>query len=293
MKGTWLFGLLVLLGFLLAACSASNSDDAKTRTESSANDIAIDSEAEEMDAEENAVTDEKMEDMPEIRKIIHRAFLYLQVNDFEEAQKNIEKKVGKYEGYIVESTVYHDEEELANGNMTIRIPATNFQDFLADTEKEATNMIERNVTGEDVTEQYVDLEARLTSKRVVEERLLRFMEEAEKTDDLLKISSDLAVVQEEIEQLVGKINFLENQTAYSTVELNLAEERVILPDIGTKGFDTWNKTKKQFFTSINFLLAFGSGLIVFFVGNFPVILIVLAIGTSIYFFIRLKITPKK
>lgn len=281
-------GLFISLIFLLSACSASNSSD-KRSFEKSSNGMAIEHEVGEFEDEQaEATEDHGGEELIVDRKIIHRANLQLRVSDFAAAQSNIEEKVAEYEGYIVESNVYHDEDELSNGYITMRIPAKHFQSFLADTEKEATNVIERNVTGEDVTEQYVDLEARLTSKRVVEERLLQFLKEAEKTEDLLRISGDLAVVQEEIESLVGKKNFLENQTAYSTVEIGLFEERVILPEVGTKGFDTWDKTKKQFFTSINFLLAFGSGLIVFFIGNIPILLILIGVGVGVYLVMRSK-----
>lgn len=288
MKKYW---SIVLLCLLLSACSASNLSEQKS-SEMSSNDMAVESEVADY-ADEEVVKSDDSSEIAVDRKMIHRANLQLRVSDYAVAQSNIEKKVAKYEGYIVQSNVYRDEEETSSGYMTIRIPDNHFQNFLADTEKEATNVIERNVTGEDVTEQYIDLKARLTSKQVVEERLLQFLKEAEKTEDLLRISADLAAVQEEIERLVGKINFLENQTAYSTVEINLLEERVILPEVGTKGFDTWEKTKKQFLTSINFLLAFGSGVIVLVIGNIPVLLILSAIGVGIYFFIRAKMKKDK
>lgn len=290
MKKSLILGIAFV--FLLSACSASDHND-KRSFEMSSNDMAVEHESAGYEGEQTEATEDRSDEAIAERKIIHRANLQLRVSDFGLAQSNIEGKVAKYEGYIVESTVYHDENELSNGYMIIRIPAKNFQGFLADTEKEATNVIERNVTGEDVTEQYVDLEARLTSKRVVEERLLNFLKEAEKTEDLLRISADLSVVQEEIESLVGKINYLENQTEYSTVEIGLIEARVILPEVGTKGFDTWEKTKKQFFTSINFLLAFGSGLIVFILGNFPVLFILLGVGVGVYFLVRRKLKRTK
>lgn len=88
-------------------------------------------------------------------------------------------------------------------------------------------------------------------------------------------------------------NYLDNQTALSTVEISLMEDRVIMPEVGTKGFDTGEKTKKQFLTSIHFLLAFGSGLIVFVIGNLPILLIIVGIGGVVYFLIRSKIKREK
>ncbi|AOV07782.1 hypothetical protein BI350_09720 [Sporosarcina ureilytica] len=298
-KHRFLLLLLISVFLFITACSASESK--KDMVESSdsevwSNDMAVERDSAAYESEEYVEESEdasegihhSADDIPTVRMIIHRAFLQFQVADFEKAQLNIEKKVAKYNGYIVESNVYHEEDKTISGNMMLRIPEKHFQSFLTDAEGEATDIIQRNVTGEDVTEHYVDLEARLKSKRVLEERLLTFMEQAEKTEDLLKISSDLAVVQEEIEVIVGKMKYLENQTALSTVEIHLFENRIVIPDIDRKGLDTWEKTKKQFTTSINYLLAFASSLVVFFVGNFPILLLLLVIISGVYFFIRRK-----
>ena len=82
--------------------------------------------------------------------------------------------------------------EQVSGSITVRIPQKSFQAFLRDAEGQAAEVLQRRITGTDVTEEYVDLDSRLKSKRVVEERLITFMETAEKTEDLLKISADLS-----------------------------------------------------------------------------------------------------
>ena len=204
------------------------------------------------------------------------------------AQNNIEQKVKKYGGYIVESNVYKVDDQTSSGTMVVRIPEKHFETFLTDAEEVASKVLERNVTGQDVTEQYVDLSSRIKSKRAVEERLLAFMKNAEKTEDLLKISSDLAKVQEEIEVMVGKMKYLENQTSFSTIELNMYENRVIIPEIDNKDLNTWDKTKKQLVMSTNALLAAGSGIIVFFIGNLPVLLILGVLAFAVYWFIKRK-----
>lgn len=297
--------LLVVVYLALTACSASESVEKVTvessRSEMSSNDIAVEGESELFESEEAAAddasasgeTNQSASDLPAIRMIIQKAYLQLRVEDFEKTQLNIEKKVAKYNGYVVESNVYHEEDKTINGNIIVRVPEKHFSTFLTAAEGEAADIVMRNITGEDVTESYVDLESRLKSKRIVEERLLTFMEQAEETEDLLKISSDLSVVQEEIEMIVGKMNYLENQTAFSTVEIHLFENRIVIPDIDHKGFNTWEKTKKQFSMSMNYLYSFGSGLIVFFIGNFPILLIILLVVGGIYFFIRRKINRKE
>ncbi|MBO0998283.1 DUF4349 domain-containing protein [Bacillus sp. SD075] len=262
--------LMFSLFFLLAGCSSNEKDDSASKGQDEKADSKMDAsnsgnEVQEEVAEKEGMTDE--------RKVIHQAQLELKVKNLEKAQMKIENKVDEYGGYVVESNVYREDEERVEGTITVRVPEAHFQDFLADSEGEASKVVGRNVTGQDVTEQYVDLKARWKSKRAVEERLLAFMKDAEKTEDLLKISSDLAVVQEEIEQLTGQMKYLENQTSYSTVTITLSQDRIVVPGIDNKELNTWERTKKQLATSANLLLKAGSGIIVFIIGNLPILII--------------------
>ncbi|GGA23438.1 DUF4349 domain-containing protein [Psychrobacillus lasiicapitis] len=292
-KGFFYFLLLVLLGFL-GACSAAEESKSVSEMDS-VNDSAAYVEKEEslaVEGEEKS-TEEPVEATDQ-RMIIHNAIIRTNVKELAKAQSNIEQKVKEYGGYIVESNVYKQDDQTSNGHMIVRIPEKHFETFLSDAEGEASKVLERNVTGQDVTEQYVDLSSRLKSKRVVEERLLTFMEGAEKTEDLLKISSDLAKVQEEIEVIVGKMKYLENQSSFSTIELTMIENRVIVPGIENNDLNTWEKTKKQFVTSTNTLLAGGSAILVFFIGNLPVFLILGVIAFVVYWIIkRRRLVQKK
>lgn len=294
-----IMGFLYLsLFMILAACSASESEsesksesaDVATEEAEISNEVAVDSAG---TTESSGADKPKEAAVANTRMIIHQAQLQVNVKDLETAQANITKKVEEYGGYIVESNVYQVDEETNSGKMVVRIPEKHFQTFLKDTEGEVAEILESNVTGQDVTEQYVDLESRVKSKRAVEERLLEFMGNAQKTEDLLKISGDLAKVQEEIEVMVGKMNYLENQTSFSTVELAMFENRVVVPAIESKELNTWEKTKKQFATSTNALLAAGSAFIVFFIGNLPVLLILAAIGVVVYFIIKRRLRDEQ
>ncbi|WP_391119512.1 DUF4349 domain-containing protein [Psychrobacillus sp. L3] len=287
MKKTIFYLLLFSILGLVTACSENKDSAGENKTEES-NDLAnYSSEMKNSTAEvmDKASVEAPSEATTE-RMIIHKAIITTNVKELAKAQYNIEQKVKKYGGYIVESNVYQVDDQTSSGNMIVRIPEKHFDTFLSDAEEVASKVLERNVTGQDVTEQYVDLTSRIKSKRVVEERLLEFMKNAEKTEDLLKISSDLATVQEEIEVIVGKIKYLENQTSFSTVELTMYENRVIIPEIDNKDLNTWDKTKKQFVTSTNALLVAGSGGIVFLIGNLPVFLILALIAFGVYWLLK-------
>ncbi|MCR2821052.1 DUF4349 domain-containing protein [Lederbergia panacisoli] len=299
------FLLLLLASLFMTACS-SNSNEAKSSENSAGSyDSSIASDQGKMELSREDSSGEIAMEMPNEdfanadkavnsddinittdRMIIHQAQLQVKVKNFEKAQLNIEKKVKGYGGYVVESNTYRETDETVSGTIIVRIPEKYFQTFLNDAEEQAAEVLSRNVTGQDVTEEYVDLESRLKSKRAVEKRLLDFMTDAKKTEDLLKISSDLAKVQEEIEVLVGRMKYLENQTSFSTIEIYMTETRVIIPGIDNKNLNTWEKTKKQFVDSMNFILSACSALVVFFVGNLPVIVILLIMVGAVFFLIR-------
>ncbi|MGG3466499.1 DUF4349 domain-containing protein [Neobacillus pocheonensis] len=226
-------------------------------------------------------------DLPN-KMVIYQADLQLRVKKFEQTIGNLEEKAEAYGGYVASSNVTKEGKEQVSGSITIRIPQKNFQAFLHDAEGQAVEVLQRNITGQDVTEEYVDLESRLKSKRLVEERLLSFMKTATKTEDLLKISADLAAVQEEIETIEGKMKFLENQTSFSTVTITLFENKVVVPDIDKDKLNTWEKTKKQFMKSTNTLLAGLSGLVVLIIGNLPILAILAIIGFVGYLYFRRK-----
>ncbi|TQR14103.1 DUF4349 domain-containing protein [Psychrobacillus soli] len=284
-KVLFYFLLLALLG-LLVACSANEEKSSVSEMDMANNSASYTEKEEIATMEEEASSAETPSETNEERMIIHNAIIRTNVKELAQAQSNMEQKVKEYGGYIVESNVYKEDDETSRGHMIVRIPEKHFEPFLSDAEGEASKVLERNVTGQDVTEQYIDLTSRLKSKRVVEERLLTFMKGAEKTEDLLKISTDLAKVQEEIEVIVGKMKYLENQSSFSTIELTMIENRVIIPGIENNDLNTWEKTKKQLVTSTNALLAAGSAIVVFFIGNLPVFLIVGVIAFAVYWMIK-------
>ncbi|CAG9608628.1 DUF4349 domain-containing protein [Pseudoneobacillus rhizosphaerae] len=282
MKKRWGHLLISLLVFLLAACS-SQSEEKSSMDMAQSNEsgsIAI-SEDSTVASEEKSDSDESVD-----RMVIYKANLRMRVKNFENAQKEMEAKAKKYNGFMIGSTSYRDSNEQVSGSITLRVPQQHFQSFLNDAEGVAEEVLERNVNGQDVTEEYVDLESRLRAKRVVEERLLEFMKNAQKTEDLLKISSDLSVVQEEIEQVMGRMKFLENQSALSTITIDLYEKNVIVPNLEKDDLNTWEKTKKQFVTSTNFLLGAFSAIFVFFIGNLPVFLLLAIFMVIIFYSIK-------
>ncbi|MDQ7861812.1 DUF4349 domain-containing protein [Peribacillus frigoritolerans] len=153
--------LMFSLFLLLAGCSSNEKDDS-----------ASESQGEKAESKWTLPfpgircrkKQRKREGMTDERKVIHQAQLELKVKNLEKAQMKIENKAAEYGGYVVESNVYREDEELVEGTITVRVPEAHFQDFLTDSEGEASEVVGRNVTGQDVTEQYVDLKSKIEVK---------------------------------------------------------------------------------------------------------------------------------
>ncbi|WP_165842176.1 DUF4349 domain-containing protein [Paenibacillus xerothermodurans] len=155
------------------------------------------------------------------RKIIYKAHVTLQVENYEETQAQIQEVVSRSGGYVLQ---FNENESAAenSGSFVLKVPAAGFSSLLAQLEQIHPSA-KKSMEGQDVSEEYVDLSARLTAKQVVEARLISFMEKASKTDELLAFSNELGKVQEEIERLKGRIRYLEQNVAYSTIEVRVTQ----------------------------------------------------------------------
>ncbi|WP_121640078.1 DUF4349 domain-containing protein [Virgibacillus sp. Bac330] len=293
-----LFLLLCFFLILLTSCDersdssdqsnsvSSNQDDKTTiQTEDSRemDNSGNGQEQTEQKAEETEVPKADTYDVDQ-RKVIYTADTRIEVKDLQKKIATLESLIIDYDGYIVESSRSNDtKENNRTGFITARVPQTNFKSFMDKVESGEGKLLSSNISGQDVTEEYVDLESRLQSKKVVEKRLLAFMEQAEKTEDLLAISEDLAEVQEEIEQITGRMNYLQNKADLATVHIEIQENNVSLED---GDLNTWEATKQQFIKSINFLLKVISNVFVFIAGNMPVLILISVLGWLGWIFIR-------
>ncbi|MGD6793494.1 DUF4349 domain-containing protein [Metabacillus indicus] len=282
---------MIILILIVSACSGSEESkmDSSGSSSKEMSNADFAEKSENPDPEEKTVQNDSKTaaPVPQNRKVIYTADMSVRVKNYQEAVSSIQKTLASLGGYVMESNTYSGEEDQPQeGTLTVKVPQEAFQSFLNTVEKGSIKVENQTVSGQDVTEEYVDLESRLKSKKTVEERLLSFMKEAQKTEDLLKISNDLSAVQEEIEQLTGRINFLNNQTSFATVSIHLSENKINVPGLENENLNTWQKTKQQFMESINTLLSAGSAIIVFTAGNLPVLAVLFLAGFAIWLAVK-------
>jgi hypothetical protein len=158
------------------------------------------------------------------RKIIRNATLDLETGSPEEAQQKITAIAENKKGFVITSTQRNTNAKAKGRNsvsMQIRVPSDKFQESLEEIRKTADRVIVETVTGQDVTEEFVDIEARLKTKKALEERFLEIMKTAKNVQDALNVETQLANVRTEIERIEGRKRFLENQASLSTINIEL------------------------------------------------------------------------
>lgn len=106
--------------------------------------------------------------------------------------------------------------------LALRVPADRFNDALRQLRALDADVVSSTVDGKDVTDQFVDLKARLAAKQAEEQRYLALLARADKIDDILKIDQSLASVRTQIEQLTGQINSISARTKFSTITVSIA-----------------------------------------------------------------------
>ncbi|MED1863029.1 DUF4349 domain-containing protein [Fictibacillus nanhaiensis] len=273
----WVFIALLLL----SACSSESSSKSDKAVDQDSGgkqtEAKVESSSEEGSMNGESEKDNVEHQLKNQRKVIYNADIMITVDKLQSSMETVRETLEESGGYIVESNTSTGEKNDESGVMVVRVPLNSFRPFLDDVRSLSKGTPHENVRGEDVTEEYVDLTSRLKAKQQVRERLEAFMKDAQKTEDLLKISADLAAVQEEIEQVEGRLNFLKNQSDYSTVTIQFEVKNLKAEELQTEGLNTWAKTKVLFMDTVNFLMSAISFIVVSIFGLAPIWLIVIIV----------------
>ena len=115
-----------------------------------------------------------------------------------------------------------DTESLTSGQVTIRSPVRNFEDLLTSI-GDSGEIIDRNITSQDVTAEYTDLESRRRNLQAQERFYLGLLEQATTVPDAIAVQQQLDAIQGQIEQITGRLNLLDDRTAFSTLTVRIAE----------------------------------------------------------------------
>jgi hypothetical protein len=118
--------------------------------------------------------------------------------------------------------------------LVARVPSNEFGSALEEIKKLAGNIPEARITSEDVTEDFIDLEARIKTQKALELQFLEIMKQATEVADALEVQRQLAEVRTDIEKLEGRKRFLENRSSLSTITVNIQAPKLVT--VSTTGF---------------------------------------------------------
>jgi hypothetical protein len=162
------------------------------------------------------------------RMIVRNGYIELVVSDVLDARDDIARLATSYGGYVVSSSIRGEEEDL-RGNITIRVPDDMFEEALAELRGMAVRVIEESTSSYDVTEEYVDLQSRLKNAEATEQQYLNILEKATDVEDILRVYERLTYVRQEIEQIKGRMQYLERTSSMSLIEVRLEPEASAKP----------------------------------------------------------------
>lgn len=308
-RGSWIAALL-LIALLVSGCSsgaqdksagdaasvnsqASSADRADAPREGKAAESASEAEAAgNNSAEEPASADAKLTNASSPaqvsgagfnsqdlssglnKKLMYKANIVMEIQDYGKAQSEVRNAVTLSGGYIVNFSETQSASE-KGGTFIVKVPANGFSSFLSRLENIGHENLQRSIEGQDVTEEYVDLESRLKAKQIMEEQYVAFMKKATKTTDLVAFANELERIQAEIEQMKGRMRYIDQNVAYSTVEIRLYEtpHKKEDPKASAVQAPLGQRISEAFQGSVDVIAIIAQWIIVILSGSLPVLVI--------------------
>lgn len=159
------------------------------------------------------------------RMIVRTGDMYLVVEDVADSLEYIAQLAENYNGYVVSSNSWQDGDRMM-GNIAIRVDAVYFSNALQSLRAIAVEVERESTSGQDVTEEYVDLSARLGNLEASEAQLLNLMEQAGTVQEILQVQRELTNTREEIEQIKGRMQYLEQSSSTSLIQIQLEHSKL-------------------------------------------------------------------
>ena len=217
------------------------------------------------------------------RLVIKNADLAIVVEDPQARMQQISALAVEMGGYVVSSNLYQsyygpNSIEVPEATVAIRVPSERLDEALERIKEGAVDIDHENVSGQDVTSQYVDLQSQLKAKQAAEKKLLEILDQAQRAEDVLAIYLQVQTVQTEIEVLKGQIKYYEESAALSAISVRLIAEESSQP-ITVGPWTPGGAVKEAIEDLIRFVQNFVDFLIYFVLSILPALIL---IGIPLY-----------
>lgn len=210
------------------------------------------------------------------RKVISKGEISFRTKDIQETSAFISGVVKELDGYIAGDNVYNSGDR-STQRMEIRIPSVHFEDLLKRISENAKKLESKNIEVRDVTEEYIDVESRIKTKKELENRYLELLSKAKTVEEILLIEKELGTLRSDIESIEGRLKYLKDQVSFSSLSVEFYQ-------MTGSAFNFSSRLGQALVTGWKWLLEFIIGVVHF----WPFILI---IGTAVL--TTLVLTRKK
>ncbi len=287
--------IFLLLAVSLAACggsaeysmeapAAARDDFAYAEGAAPMEDVAFSGSA--VDTNAANQTSDIPATQPQERLIIRTGDLSIVVTDTEEAIAQITVMVEANGGWVVSSSLYQYSETAKTGDITVRVPSDGYNSALEAIKGMALEVTNESSSGQDVTDEYVDLSSRLANLEATADRVRTFLDESKNVEDALAVNQELSRLEGEIEVIKGRMLYLSQSASFSTISVHLTPDEASQP-IEMAGWRPSGVAKDAIEALITALQGIANFLIWFVIFILPVLLIIgVPIWLVIRFFVR-------
>jgi paraquat-inducible protein B len=210
------------------------------------------------------------------RKIVRQGEIKFKTSDLNETKSLIQQTVSELNGYISKDNVY-DYSDRIEHRLIIRVPADKFDLLLKKISESVDKLDSKNIDAMDVTEEYIDVETRIRTKKELQNKYMELLKQANKMDDILSIHREIGDLQTEIESAEGRMIHLNNKITFSTLTVTYYQNILF-----------------GFFSKFVEAIKDGwSGFLLFIVGVSHLWVFILVATALVYFVIRKKRRKKK
>lgn len=157
------------------------------------------------------------------RKIIKNADLTIEVERVQIAVSRVSNAAAEAGGYVLETRTNFGEEGAEGAVMQIAVPVDNFEATLERIRSTATRIIDEQISGVDVTQEFVDVQSQLANLEATQARIREFLDQAESVEEALDVNTELSEVEAQISQLKGRLQYLSQRATYSTITVQLQQ----------------------------------------------------------------------
>lgn len=214
----------IILILLTTSCQQKNSDNAMYEKAGYSADMEIGPIANQSPNAPPPPFEKIEKNEVDKKKIIKDGRLGLRVTELDKTKKRIDSLVSKYGGYYANESYINSDYE-SSFNLKVRIPSIKFGIFISDIESGDGEILYKEIDARDVTDQFIDLETRLENKRNYLSRYQELLKKAKTIKEILEIEEKIRRLEEEIESTEGRLKYLSDLVAYSTLDLVISKRK--------------------------------------------------------------------